>query len=133
MWLFALNEIIHQTSRTDTPEQNRVAERKHRHIIETAHSLLLYASIPSELWGEVFLTTVSLINTIPSSYTSGFSPFEKLYGYAPDYSFFRTFCCTCFVLRPYVERSKFSVWSVIYVFFSYSEGKKGYRCFDPVT
>jgi hypothetical protein len=106
--LFALDEIIHQTSCTNTPEQNRVAERKHRHIIETAYFLLLYASIPSEFWGEVVITTVSLINTIPSSHTSGFSPFEKLYGYAPDYSSFRIFCCTCFILRPHVKRSKFS-------------------------
>ena len=30
----------------------------------------------------------------------GFSPFEKLYGYVPDYSSFRVFGCTCFVLCP---------------------------------
>jgi len=107
--LFDLNEIIHQTSCIDTLEQNRVVERKYRHIIETAHSLLLYAYIPSEFWEEVVLTTVSLINTIPSSHTSGFSPFKKLYGYAPNYSSFRIFYCTCFVLRPHIKHSKFSL------------------------
>jgi hypothetical protein len=39
--LLALDETIRQTSYTDTPEQNGVAERKHRHIVETARSLLL--------------------------------------------------------------------------------------------
>ena len=38
--MLALDGTIHQTSCTDTPEQNGVAERKHRHIVETARSLL---------------------------------------------------------------------------------------------
>jgi len=98
--LLVLDGIIYQTSCIDTSEQNGVAERKHMHIIETTHSLLLSTSVPSEFWGEVVLTTVSLINTITSSHNSGFSPFEKLYGYVPDYSSFRVFGCTCFVLHP---------------------------------
>ena len=83
--MLVLEGTIHQTSCTNTPEQNGVAERKHRHIVETARSLLLSAFVPSEFWGEAVLTAVSLINTIPSSHISIFSPFEKLYGYAPDY------------------------------------------------
>jgi len=106
--LLALDGTIHQTSCTNTSEQNGVAERKHRHIVETAHSLLLSAFVPSEFWEEVVLTVVSLINTIPSSHNSGLSSFEKLYGYVPDYSSFRVFGCTCFVLRPHVELSKLS-------------------------
>jgi len=66
------------------PEQNGVAERKHRHIVETTRSLLLSAFVPSEFWGEAVLTAVSLINTIPSSHSSSLSPFEKLYGYVRD-------------------------------------------------
>jgi hypothetical protein len=131
--LLALDGTIHQTSYTDTPEQNDVAERKHRHIVETAHSLLLSASVPSEFWGEVVLTAVSLINTITSSHSLGLSPFEKLYGHVPNYSSFRVFGCTCFVLRPRAECSKLSSRSVICVFMGYGEGKKGYRCFDPIT
>jgi len=129
----ALDGTIHQTSYKDTPKQNGVAKRKHRHIIETAHSLLLFACVPSEFWGEVVLTAISLINIISSFHSSGFSLFEKLYGYVPDYSSFRVFGCTCFVLCPHVERSKLSSRSTICVFSSYGEGKRGYRCFDPIT
>jgi len=131
--LLALDGTIHQISCTYTLEQNDVAERKHRHIVETARSLLLSALVPSEFWGEVVLIAVSLINAISSSYSSGLSPFEKLYGHVPDYSSFRVFCCTCFVLRPHAERSKLSSCSAICVFLDYSEGKKRYRCFDPIT
>jgi len=111
--LLALDGTIHQTSCTDTPEQNGVAERKHRHIVETACSLLLSASVPSEFWEEVVLTVVSLINTISSSHSSVLFPFEKLYGHVPNYSSFRVFGCTCFVLLPHAERSKLSSRSVI--------------------
>ena len=59
--LLTLDKTIQQTSCTYILEQNGVAERKHSHIVETARSLLLSASIPSEFWGEVVLTTVTLI------------------------------------------------------------------------
>jgi transposase InsO family protein len=126
--LLALDGTIHQTSCTYTPEQNGVVERKHRHIVETAHSLLLSAFVPSEFWGEAVLTAVSLINTIPSSHSSCLSPFEKLYGYVPDYSSFRVFGYTCFVLRLWLSSR-----SAICVFLGSGEGKRGHRCFDPIT
>jgi hypothetical protein len=131
--MLALDGTIHQTSCTNTPKQNGVAERKHRHIVETARSLLLSAFVPCEFWREAVLTVVSLINTIPSSHSSGLSPFEKLYGYVSDYSSFRVFSCTYFVLHPHVERNKLSSRSAICVFLGYGEGKKRYRCFDPIN
>ena len=102
-------------------------------MVETARSLLLSASVPSEFWGEAVLTAVHAINRIPSSITSGLSPFKKLYCYAPDYSALRVFGSTCFVLRPHVERSKLSSRSSICVFLGYGDGQKGYRCYDPTN
>jgi histone deacetylase 1/2 len=131
--LLALDGIIHQTLCTNTPEQNGVIERKHRHIIKIVRSLLLSASIPIEFWREAALKTVSLINIITSSHSSGLSHFEKLYGYVPDYSSFGVFCCTCFVFRPHIEHIKLSSRSTICVFMGYGEGKKEYCCFDPIT
>lgn len=46
--LLASDDTIHQSSCTNTPQQNGVAERKHSHIVETARSFLLSASVPSE-------------------------------------------------------------------------------------
>ena len=45
--LFKSDGTIQQSSCADTPEQNGVTERKHRHIMETAHSLLIFTSVPS--------------------------------------------------------------------------------------
>jgi hypothetical protein len=131
--LFVLDGTIHQTSCVDTPKQNGVAKRKHRHIFKTIRSLLLSTFVPGVFWREVVLIAVDLINSISSSHISGFSYFKKLYGYALDYSFFRIFTCTCFVLHPHVKRSKLSSRYVICVFLGFDEGKKTYHCFDPIT
>jgi hypothetical protein len=68
----------------------------------------LSASVSNEFWEEVVLAAVSLINIIPSSHSSGLSPFENLYGFVPDYFSFRVFSCTYFVLRPHAEHNKLS-------------------------
>lgn len=131
--LLIFDGTVHQSSCTDTPQQNEVAKRKHRHIVGTARSLLLSAGVPSAFWGKVVLTVVHLINKTPSSHTSCLSPYENLYGHPLDYSSLRVFGCTCFILRPSVECNKLSSHSIICVFLSYGEGQKGYHCYDPVA
>uniref|UniRef100_A0A803NMR7 Retroviral polymerase SH3-like domain-containing protein n=1 Tax=Cannabis sativa TaxID=3483 RepID=A0A803NMR7_CANSA len=70
---------------------------------------------------------------MPLDVISCLSPFEKLYGCILDYSSLRVFGSTYFVLRPSVECTKLSSRSALCVFLGYGEGKKGYRCFDPVS
>ncbi|GJT92490.1 gag-pol polyprotein [Tanacetum coccineum] len=130
--LLKSDETIYQTSCTDTPQQNDVVERKHRHLVETARSFLLSADVPSVFWGEAVLTATYVINRIPTAHNSGLSPFKRLYGQVPDYSSLRVFGCTCFVLKPHVERTKLTAKSTLCVFLGYGSGQKGYRCYDPV-
>ena len=40
------NDIFHQTSCVDTPSHNGVAERKHRHLLETSQALLFQMHVP---------------------------------------------------------------------------------------
>ena len=59
--------IIHQTSCLYTPEQNRVAERKNRHLIKTACTLLIESHVSLGFWGDAGLSSCYLINIILSS------------------------------------------------------------------
>lgn len=121
--LLLCDGTIHQSSCTDTPQQNRVDERKYRHIVETTHSLLLSVGIPDPFWEETIFFVVHLINRILTIFTSGLSPYEKLHGHSPDYSILHVFGCTSFVLRSSVEINKLSASSTC-IFLSYGEGKK---------
>lgn len=75
--------IIHQKSCPYTLEQNVLAERKHRHLIETTITLLQNAKLPFSFWSYAAQTASYLINTIPTPILHDKSPFEVLFGDVP--------------------------------------------------
>lgn len=78
--------IIHQKSCPHTPQQNGIAERKNRHIIETVRTLLVESLVPPQFWCEVAQKGYTIINRLPSSVLRRASPYECLFGHPPSYS-----------------------------------------------
>jgi len=72
--------IIHQTTCPDTPSQNGVAERKNRHLLEVARSMMFQMNVPKYLWSEAVLTAAYLINRMSSRILGMASPAEMLLG-----------------------------------------------------
>ena len=59
---FVNKGIIHETTCVGTPQQNGVAERKNRHILETARSLLFEYRVPQIFWDCAVTMAVYMIN-----------------------------------------------------------------------
>lgn len=93
-----LNEksIIHQRSCPRTPQQNKVVERKHRHILNMASFLKNHSNVPKALWSEYVLIDTYLINRLPIVQFGWQSPYQQLYGRVPYYFHLRKFRCFCF-------------------------------------
>ncbi|KAA0042921.1 Retrovirus-related Pol polyprotein from transposon TNT 1-94 [Cucumis melo var. makuwa] len=115
-----------------TSQQNRRAECKHRHILDSVRALILSASCPEKFWGEAALTFVYTINRLPSSVLQNISPFEKLYGTLPNYSNLKTFGCAFFILLHPHEHTKLEPHARLYCFLGYGTEHKGFRCWDPL-
>lgn len=94
--------MVHQYSCPYTSAQNGVAERKHRHITNTAIALLHQSAMPIKYWFEAIATAIFLINRMPSLILQNPSPYEVLFHHSPDYTSFKVFGCQCFPwLQPY--------------------------------
>jgi Reverse transcriptase (RNA-dependent DNA polymerase)/Integrase core domain len=123
-------QILHQTSCPYTPQQNGVAERKHRHIVELSLATMSRASIPLVYWDEIFSSVVYLINRLPCQNNI---PYKVLFDKESDYNFLRVLGCQCFpLIRPY-NSHKMELRSKPCIFIGYGINQKGYRCLDPST
>ena len=113
-----------------TPEQNGVAERMNRTLVESARSMMSQASLGKEFWAEAVNTAVHIRNRVPSVAVGGVTPIELWSGKKPDVSYFRVFGCPVDVHVPDEKRQKLDSKSKKMVFVGYPEGQKGYKCFD---
>lgn len=102
--------IYLRTTAAYTPEENGLAERSNRTIVEKARALLIEANLPIRFWAYAIRAAVYLANrTITSSLPSGKTPFEEWHGYKPFVGHVRTFGCHSNVLiRKALWAGKFS-------------------------
>ena len=81
-----------------TPEQNGVAERKNRTVVEMARSLLKGKHLPIQFWTKTIATVVYLLNISPTKAVMNRTPFEAWYGMKPSVRHLRIFCCIAYAL-----------------------------------
>jgi transposase InsO family protein len=125
--------IIHQVSCPHTPQQNGVAERKHRHLVQCALALLSQSTLPMSYWSYAISTAAHLINKLPTPNLSNKSPWETLYHTLPDFTYLKTFGCQCFpLLTPYTAHKLYPKTAPC-IFLGYPTHSKGYYCLDPTT
>ena len=126
--------ILHKSSCAYTPQNNGVTERKNRHLVETARTLILYHKVPQRFLGDATLASCYLINRMPSfvlhdkiSHSILF-PNQPLFCLPPY-----VFGCVCFVHILTPRQDKLPAKATKYVFLGYSRLQRGYHCYSPNT
>ncbi|GKC26312.1 integrase [Tanacetum coccineum] len=112
-----------------TPEQNGIAERKNRTIVEMARSMLKTKNLEDEFWAEAVATAVYLINISPTKAVWNVTPYEAWYESKPSVSHLRIFGCTCYAIIS-SGRGKLDPKTKKYIFVGYSTCSKAYRLYD---
>jgi transposase InsO family protein len=122
--------IIHERSTAYTPEQNGLAERYNRTLIERTRALLLHQNLPTMLWGDAMSTAAYLLNYIPKR-DSDETPWESFFGKKPSVSHLRTFGCQEYVHLPTNLRdNKTDAVSQQALFIGYAQNCKAWRLND---
>lgn len=127
--LFVLNGIVHQRSRPHTPQQNRVVERKHRHLLETARALKIQSSLPSRYWEDCVETAAYIFNRMPLSVLGNKSPYKELYDKSPSMSHFKVMGCFAFATNL-LTTDKFASRVRKAVLLGYAVHQKGYKLLE---
>jgi hypothetical protein len=58
--------IVHQSTCRDTPEQNGIAERKNKYLLEIVRVIMFSMNVPKYLWGDAPLIASYLVNRMPT-------------------------------------------------------------------
>jgi hypothetical protein len=125
--------IIHRRSAPYTPEQNGLAERMNRTIVESARSMLSHANLNQNYWGEAVNTATYIRNRCPSSGLDWKTPEEIWNGVKPTVNHLRKFGSIAYAHIPKEKRTKFDFKANRLIFVGYDSNSKAYRLLDPKT
>ena len=123
--------VHHELTVSYSPEQNGVAERMNRTLMESARAMITHAGLPNRYWAEAVATAAYIRNRAPTAaIKSGATPYERWYGRKPKVSHLKVFGCTAYAHVLDAERRKLDKKAVKLYFVGYRQNSKGYRLFD---
>ncbi len=103
----------------ETPQQNGVAERFNRTLVEMGRSLLIQAKLPKRYWVRALSTAAHIRNiTVTANSNQGKSPFELFTG--------KPSRCTAYVMKRKINLKKLDSRSVKAKFIGYDDKSTAY-------
>ncbi|GKD35608.1 gag-pol polyprotein [Tanacetum coccineum] len=117
--------IKRQFTTTYTPQQNGVAERMNRTLLERARAMLATASLGKSFWAEAVNTACYVINRSPSTAVELKTPMEMWTGKPVNYSDLHIFRSPVYVMYNTQETTKIDPKSRKCLFLGYADGVKG--------
>jgi len=125
-----LNGVKHQRTVPYSPQQNGVAERMNRIIVEKARSMQHYKGVPTVWWAEAVRTAVYLINRSTNTQNATATPYELGFKVKPTLEHLRVFGSHRYAHIDKAKRTKLEPKSFKCMLLGYAENVKGYRVFD---
>jgi len=113
-----------------TPQQNGVAERRNRTLMDMVRSMLSNSSLPISLWMEALKTAVYLLNRVPSKAVPK-TPFELWTGRKRSLRHLHVWGCPAEarIYNPHEKKLDFKTISGYFI--GYPAKSKGYRFYCP--
>lgn len=116
------------------PQQNGVAERRNRTLMDMVRSMLSHSTLSVNLWIEALKTAAHILNRVPSKSVPK-TPYELWTGRKPTLNYLRVWGCRAEARIFNPQLKKLDPKTVSCHFIGYPETSKGYRfyCPDRVT
>ncbi|GJS11500.1 putative ribonuclease H-like domain-containing protein [Tanacetum coccineum] len=116
-----------------TPQQNGVAERKNRTLIEAARTMLADSKLPTTFWAEAVNTACYVQNRVLVTKPHNKTPYELFLGRKPALGFMRPFGYPVTILNTIAHLGKFDGKADERFFVRYSINSKAFRVFNSRT
>ncbi|GJY40983.1 putative ribonuclease H-like domain-containing protein [Tanacetum coccineum] len=116
-----------------TPQQNGVAERKNRTLIEAARTMLADSKLPTTFWAEAVSTACYVQNRVLIVKPHNKTLYELFRGFKPAIGFMKPFRCHVTILNTLDKLGKFDGKSDEGFFVGYSLSSKAFRVYNTRT
>ncbi|GJV14233.1 putative ribonuclease H-like domain-containing protein [Tanacetum coccineum] len=117
-------------SNARTPQQNGVAERKNRTLIEAARTMLADSKLPTMFWTEAVRTACYVLNRVLITNPHNKTPYALLTGKTPSISHFKPFGCHVTILNTSDHLGKFDGKADEGYLVGYSASNRAYRVYN---
>ena len=124
------NGIVAHYTMPGSPNQNGVAERRNRTLMDMVSSMRSNTKLPQYLWTETLKTVVYILNRVLTKVVSKM-PFESFKGWKPSLRHIRFWGCPSEVRIYNPQEKKLDPRTISGYFIGYDERSKGYRFYCP--
>nr|GEZ39726.1 ribonuclease H-like domain-containing protein [Tanacetum cinerariifolium] len=128
-----MKRIKREFSVPRTPQQNGIAERKNRTLIEAARTMLADSLLPILFWAEAVNTACYVQNRVLVTKPHNKTPYELLLGRTPSIGFMRPFVCPVTIFNTLYPLGKFGRKANEGFLVGYSVSSKAFRVFNSRT
>nr|GEZ71833.1 retrovirus-related Pol polyprotein from transposon TNT 1-94 [Tanacetum cinerariifolium] len=128
--LYVSKGIKREYSNASTPQQNRVAERKNKTLIEAARTMLADSKLPTMFWTEAVRTACYVLNRVLVTSPHNKTPYALLTGNIPSVGHFKPFGCHVTILNISDHLGKFDEKADEGYIVGYSASNKAYRVYN---